>query len=248
MAQFQGDLPVVPDGDEGDRLVADDQALDQLVDGPVLRLAVGELVHVGQPLGDVPGGVLVQGPDPYAALDQGSVALQALDDPALGVADARLHREHLVAALVGGQVEGSVDAVEALQHGDRVRRGRALRGERHERLEDLGELHGRTPAVGDLAFERVEPQGQRHRGGTGRSQFSSSGSACRRANSIRRGAASTSTRATRPVRRALAYTRLPSSHSSAMVWGCAASVGFVVKSPPPRVLNMQEHDALIVWS
>ncbi|MDQ0933579.1 hypothetical protein QFZ49_003519 [Streptomyces turgidiscabies] len=168
MSQLQGDLAVVPGGDEGDGLVADDEALDEFVDGSVFHLAVRELIHVGERLRTVAGRVLVERPDGHTTFDQRPVALQPLGEDVLEAPAARLHREHLGLALGRGQVECRVDPFEALQHGDRVRGGGRLCGEGHERLERIGQFDRQLSALGDLPLEGVEPlrQSDRRRQGT----------------------------------------------------------------------------------
>ncbi|BFO13815.1 hypothetical protein SHKM778_02030 [Streptomyces sp. KM77-8] len=162
--EFQRDLAVVLHGDEGDRLVADDETLHQFVDGAVLRPAVGELLDVRQPFGVEPRGVLVEGAYAHTALDEQPVALEALQQAAFGPVAARLDGQHLRTALGGGQVQCAVDAVVALEHRDGVGGGDLLGAQRHERLESVGEFDRQLPALGDLPLQRAQPLRERDRG------------------------------------------------------------------------------------
>lgn len=161
MAEFEGDLLVVPGRDEGDRAVADDEPPDELFERADLDLPGGDPVHVGKGSRAVPDGVLVEGAHADAPVDQRPVALQGLVENMLPAAAPRLDGEHLRMALGGGEIECGVDPVDTFEHGDRVGECRVLGADGDERLERFGQFDRQASTVLDVAFDGVETLGQR---------------------------------------------------------------------------------------
>lgn len=204
MPEFQGHPAVVARGDEGDRAVEDDQALDELFEGADFGLAAGYPVDVGERPLAVPDGVLVQRPYADAAVDQGPVPLQRLNEDVLAAsapgwtvsisvphsAVARLRAALILSKPSSTVIAWVLAGVWAL---------RAMNGSKESVSSTDSRL--RSWISRSIGCSRWASAME---GRTGRSQFTSSGSGCNSASSTRHGADSTSMRVTRPVVNALA--------------------------------------------
>ncbi len=107
----QGELAALLGGvrDEGDPAVADDEPVEDLVQGAHLGARCGDLLHVGQRGAVGADGVLVDGALAYAAAERGHVGRQRLLQQLLSPAAARLRRQQLIVAGVHHPLQRGVD-------------------------------------------------------------------------------------------------------------------------------------------
>jgi hypothetical protein len=171
VADLQGQPAVLAGRDEGDRAVDGDEPVGDLVEGPGLRVAP-ELLVAGQDEGLVALGVLVEGPDAAAPVQQGLVAGHG---DALGrlaarpvVVDVGLDAEHLAGRLGHRLGDGRVDPFRAAENpqGHGIRWERAAAGDAHEGFEERRQLFLAAPFLGDAgaggAQQPVQGEGRGH--------------------------------------------------------------------------------------